>query len=82
VPTPTFEEIDAAFAKFDAAKHQATLKQLTASGASPSSILGNICPIYKSVRPFLQAAANLPFIPQAWRTGIATFISAMDLLCP
>jgi hypothetical protein len=75
VPTPTFEEIDAAFAKFDAAKHQATLKQLTASGASPSSILGNICPIYKSVRPFLQAA-------QAWRIGIATFISAMDLLCP
>jgi hypothetical protein len=82
--TPTFEQIDAAFRGLDAAKQQAALKQLSAQATAPSasSVIGQICPIYKAVRPFLQAAANLPFIPQAWRSGITAFISAMDLLCP
>jgi hypothetical protein len=62
--TPTFEQIDAAFRGLDIPKQQAALKQLSAQGAgvSTSSVISQICPIYKAVRPFLQAAANLPFI--------------------
>jgi hypothetical protein len=81
--TPTFDQIDGAFRGLDAAKYQTAMKQLTAQGAvQPTSVIGQVCPIYKAVRPFLQAVANLPLIPQAWRNGITAFISAMDLLCP
>ena len=82
--TPTFDEINAAFAKLDVAKHQAALSQFTATSAaaSPASVVGQICPIYKAVRPFLVLASNFPFIPQSWRDGIKAFIAAVDLLCP
>ena len=82
--TPTYEQIDAAFSKLDLTKHQEALKKFTPAMASssPGSVIGHICPIYKAVRPFLQAAASLPFIPQPWKTGITAFITAMDLLCP
>jgi hypothetical protein len=79
--TPTYEQIDAAFSRLDLEKHNASIRQLGAAPA-PASVIGQICPIYKAVRPFLQAAANLPFIPAAWRAGITAFITAMDLLCP
>jgi hypothetical protein len=79
--TPTFEQIDAAFSGFDSSKHEAELERLGAT-ASPAAILGGLCPIYKVVRPFLVAAAGLPFIPPAWKTGIKALISALDLLCP
>jgi hypothetical protein len=79
--TPTYEQIDAAFSRLDLEKHQAAIKQL-GTAATPASVIGQICPIYKAVRPFLQAAANLPFIPAAWRAGISAFITALDLLCP
>jgi hypothetical protein len=82
--TPTYEEINNAFTQLDVAKHTAALKQFTTAtaAASPANVLGSICPIYKAVRPFLQAAAALPFIPAPWKTGITAFITAMDLLCP
>ena len=80
--SPTFEQIDAAFRSFDAAKHQANLKQAAAQGVPASAASLPICPIYKAVRPFLQAAASLPFIPAAWRAAITAFISTLDLLCP
>jgi hypothetical protein len=79
--TPTYEQIDAAFSRLNLEKHQAAIKQLGPAPA-PASVIGNLCPIYKAVRPFLQAAANLPFIPAAWRAGISAFIAALDLLCP
>jgi hypothetical protein len=82
--TPTYEEINAAFTRLDVAKHEATLKQITpsAAAANPASVLPNLCPAYKAVRPFLQAAAALPFIPPAWRAAISAFIATLDLLCP
>ena len=82
--TPAFEQIDAAFRGFDIAKQQVALEHLAAQGParSTSSVIGEICPIYKAVRPFLQAAAAFPFIPPLWRSGISAFITAMDLLCP
>jgi|HubBroStandDraft_2_1064218.scaffolds.fasta_scaffold2698500_1 hypothetical protein len=82
--TPTYEEINTAFMQLDVAKHGTTLKQFTPAmaAANPANVLGSVCPIYKAVRPFLQAAAALPFIPAAWRAGITAFITAMDLLCP
>lgn len=82
--TPTYDEINNAFIQLDVARHAKALQQFTptAAAANPSSVLGNVCPIYKAVRPFLQAAAGLPFIPAPWKAGIAAFIAAMDLLCP
>jgi hypothetical protein len=82
--TVTFEQIDAAFAKFDAGRHEAAMARITAAGgpAGGAAVIGEVCPIYKAVRPFLVAASNLPFIPAAWRNGIKAFIAAMDLLCP
>jgi len=82
--TPTFEEIDAAFSKLDVAKHEAALQQFTAATVktSPASVIGQVCPTYKAVRPFLVAASNLPFIPKKWRDGIKAFIAAVDVLCP
>jgi hypothetical protein len=79
--TPTYEQIDAAFSRLDFEKHQAAIKQLGTAPAQ-ASVIAQICPIYKAVRPFLQAAANLPFIPAAWKAAISAFIAAMDLLCP
>jgi hypothetical protein len=81
---PTYEEINRAFEQLDVAKHGTAIKQLTpaAAAANPGNVLASVCPIYKAVRPFLQAAATLPFIPAAWKAGITAFISAMDLLCP
>jgi len=82
--TPTYEQIDAAFRSFDATKHQATVQRLSTPGvvAGAAPVLGQICPIYKVVRPFLQAAAGFPILPPAWKAGISAFIGAMDLLCP
>jgi hypothetical protein len=77
----TYEQINAAFSSFDMANHQNAIKQLGAA-PSPASVIGQICPIYKAVRPFLQAVANFPILPPVWRAGISAFISAMDLLCP
>jgi hypothetical protein len=81
---PTYEQIDAAFTGLNLEKHQTAMKQLTAPAVAPTpaSVVGQICPVYKAVRPFLQAAASLPFIPQSWRAGISAFVAAMDLLCP
>jgi hypothetical protein len=82
--TPTYEEIDAAFASMDVARHKAGISSLTQQtmAATPPSVTGSICQDYKIVRPFLQAAANLPFLPPTWRTGISAFIEAMNLFCP
>jgi hypothetical protein len=82
--TVTFEQIDAAFEKMAHAQPEGTATQLTAETvrANPSAAISRICPLYKSVRPFLQASASLPFIPPSWRAGIRAFIAGMDLLCP
>jgi hypothetical protein len=81
----TFEQIDALVAAIDLSGYQPGGKShLTAASvrANPAAALPQICQIYKAVKPILQALANFPLIPPAWRAVITTFIGLMDTLCP
>lgn len=49
---------------------------------APDEVMGKICGIYKKVRPFLELAANLFFLPKKWRTPILSFMLVLDGLCP
>jgi len=68
--TMTFEQIDALMNCINLADYQtggkshvsATTVQVNAAAALPQ-----ICPIYKAIRPILQALSNLPLIPAQWR---------------
>jgi hypothetical protein len=82
--TITLDQVDAAFRHFDADRYQSTITRFSAADVqqNPSAVLGAVCPVYTAVRPFLKLAAGLPFLPQAWKTGIEVFINAMDLICP
>jgi hypothetical protein len=80
----TFEDIDKLVQQADLAgleKHAAQLKGV-AGGATAVDVLGQICPIYKSVRPILVALSQTPFIPKNWKKVIKAFIQAMDKICP
>lgn len=79
----TFEEINAAVEKFDLAKHQAGVRQISAEAAkNPALALPQLCPIYKVIRPILVVLSGLILIPQKWRDLIKGLISVLDALCP
>jgi hypothetical protein len=50
--------------------------------ASPAEVMSKVCGIYQKVRPFLELAANLFFLPKKWRTPIQSFMLVLDGLCP
>ena len=81
----TFEQIDAGMNRVNLADYQPGGKShLTAEAvrANPAAALPQLCPIYKAVRPILQAIANFPLIPQKWRDVIKTLVGILDTLCP
>lgn len=79
----TFEEIDSHVRSQDLSQfEEAKTFTAEAAKAQPAQVLPQICGIYRVVRPILIALSNLPFIPQAWRNALKTFIRLMDLLCP
>lgn len=78
--TYSFEEIDGLVRGLDVSGMDAQVSRLAA--ASPADVIGQICPIYRVVRPILQGILALPFIPDSWKQVIRTFIRLMDLVCP
>jgi hypothetical protein len=80
--TYTFEEIDQLVKQADLDKLEKQSAQFKASAASPADILGQICPIYKTIRPILIGITQIPFIPASWKKAIKAFIRTMDLICP
>jgi hypothetical protein len=80
--TYTFEEIDQLVKQADLDKLEKQSAQFKAASASPADILGQICPIYKTIRPILIGITQIPFIPASWKKAIKAFIKAMDLVCP
>lgn len=80
--TYTFEEIDQLVKQADLDKLEKQAAQFKAATASPADILGQICPIYKTIRPILIGITQIPFIPASWKKAIRAFIKAMDLVCP
>ena len=82
--TITFEQIDQMMKKVDLTAYQPGGKShLTAAAAAPTALaIPQLCPIYKAVRPILVVISGLPFIPEAWKSVIKTFIGLLDALCP
>lgn len=80
----TFETIDQHIQKADFAAAEAVASRVSAKAvaASPADVIGQICPIYRTVRPILVVLSNLPFIPESWRRWIKLFIQLMDSICP
>lgn len=76
----SFEEIDRQIQGLDLVGMNERVAGMTA--ASPADVIGQICPIYRVIRPILQGILSLPFIPEAWKQAIRTFIRLMDLVCP
>lgn len=50
--------------------------------AKPLEVLGKVCSIYKKVRPFLELASDLFFVPKKWRDALDNYIALMDQICP
>lgn len=80
--TFTFEEIDQLVKQADLEHLDKQAAQFKAAGASATDILGQICPIYKTIRPILVGITQIPFIPANWKKAIKAFIKTMDLVCP
>lgn len=78
--TYSFDEIDSMVRGLDLSGADAQASRLAA--ASPADVIGQICPIYRVIRPILQGILALPFIPESWKQVIRTFIKLMDLVCP
>jgi hypothetical protein len=80
----TFEAIDQHIRKADLSAAETAVKRVSAAAvaASPADVIGQICPIYRTIRPILVVLSNLPFIPESWRRWIKLFIEVMDKLCP
>jgi hypothetical protein len=57
---------------FDAAEAQ----------ANPAQVLVKVCGLYRTVRPFLNFAANFFLVPAKVKNVIKTFTGLMDGLCP
>jgi hypothetical protein len=78
----SFEEIDGLVRGLNVAETDKRLSSMAAAQASPADVIGQICPIYRVIRPILQGILLLPFIPESWKQVIRTFIRLMDLVCP
>lgn len=50
--------------------------------AKPQEVLGKVCSIYRKVRPFLELASDLFFVPKKWRTALDNYLILMDQICP
>src|SRR5437016_13905945 len=68
---PTFEEVDAHIQAADLSKIQPP------AAAGAAAAVPNVCAAYKVVKPFLQLAANFPFIPKKWRDAITAFMNVL-----
>jgi len=79
----TFEEIDKLVQQADLAGLEKKAAQFKGGAGAPAvDVLGQICPIYKTVRPILIGLTQIPFIPKNWKKAIKAFIQAMDKICP
>lgn len=67
---PTKEDVDKAMAAVDHAK----LKALPQAA--------QICAAYQMIRPLLAFLSAFWIIPATWQTGIKTFMSVLDTVCP
>ena len=76
----SFEEIDRQIKGLDLAGMNERAAGMAT--ASPADVIGQICPIYRAIRPILQGILLIPFIPETWKQAIRTFIRLMDLVCP
>lgn len=50
--------------------------------ANPAGVLVKVCGLYRTVRPFLNFAANFFLVPGKVKKIIGTFMGLMDGLCP
>lgn len=50
--------------------------------AKPAEVIGKVCSIYQKVRPFLELASDLFFVPKKWRAALDSYILLMDQICP
>lgn len=50
--------------------------------AKPVEVLDKVCGIYQKVRPFLELASDLFFVPKKWRDALDKYIALMDQICP
>jgi hypothetical protein len=48
----------------------------------PVEVLTKVCGIYQKVRPFLELASDLFFVPKKWRDALDNYIALMDQICP
>lgn len=77
----SFEEVDRQIQSLDLSGAEKGVSAKGVAAASPANIIGQVCPIYRAIRPILQGLLSLP-IPTAWKNAIRTFIRLMDLVCP
>lgn len=81
-----FDEINQGIQALDIDKYAPGGGQaLTAQQAQQAQAAGfaeSVCPVYKAIRPILQALVNLPILPGSWRKALEVFVTLMDSLCP
>ena len=76
----TFEAVDRHIAKVRLGKGRRLSP--AAIHADPAAAIGQICPIYKKVRPILELILRTPLLPKKWKDAIRTLMSILDSLCP
>jgi len=70
----TFDEINQEIERF---------KESTTRSANLQSFdIGQLCEIYRVIRPILLVLKNLPLIPDSWKKVITRFIEIVDGICP
>lgn len=50
--------------------------------ADPGAVIGKVCGIYKTIRPFMEWASNFFLFPRKIKEVLKTAISLLDTLCP
>lgn len=62
------------------------LSSSDASATAPADFAGNpldqLCPLWRRIRPIVEGASNLFFIPANIRAVLKQLIGVLDLICP
>jgi hypothetical protein len=75
---PTYEEIEKHLASVNLKDFQQGGKHFPGAAAS----IGDVCPVYKMVRPILLAVIAFPLIPTKIKDAIKAFMAVLDVICP
>ena len=77
----TFDEIDRGMRELDVLSYEAA--QSLAAGAAHLEIglaVTRLAPVYRAVRPLLEALATTPLLPSKWKEVLRLFIATLDAI--